>query len=292
MKMKKEELKNGRKTKSMLIPLFLVFVFVAVMVFYTSTLIYRVDVLNSSAVIEDRMKNVSSLVENHLNTAENVMQITADSVHHMLISGSTPARIQEFLVEETENVSEQFGDDYHGIYGYIMSRYMDGLGWEPPADYDPKSRDWYTIAREKDGEAAIVPPYIDAQTGDLVISVCRMLPDRQNIISMDLKLDGIQDMMKELTINGKGYGYIVDENGLFVAHEDKDRKGTYINDTAEGEKLLQTIKNTESGSISVRYEGEKQTLFINRIMNNWYVVTVVGNSELYRVRSASSAMSL
>ena len=125
-----------------LIPVILVFIFVAVMVVNTSRLTYNVAVLNSGSVIEDRIKNVSSLVENHLNTAENVLQITADSVQHMLISGSTPARIHEFLVEESNNVSEQFGENYFGIYGYVMSKYMDGLNWEPPADYDPKTRDW------------------------------------------------------------------------------------------------------------------------------------------------------
>lgn len=274
--------RHGRKKNNMVIPLILVFVFVTVMVVYTSKLIYSVAVLNSKAVIEERLKNTSSMVENHLNTAENVLQITADSVHHMLISGSTPARIQEFLVEETKNVTEQFGENYHGLYGYIMSKYMDGLNWQPPADYDPKSRDWYVVASENDGELAIVPPYIDAQTGSLIISVCRMLPDRQNILSLDVKLDGIQDMMKELTINGKGYGFIMDENGLFVAHTDKSKKGTFVADTNNGEELLRTVKNKGSGSFTLDYEGEKSKVFVNGIMNNWYVVMVVGDNELYQ----------
>ena len=245
----------GRRN-SMVIPLILIFVFVAVMVGYTSKLIYNVAVLNSNAVIEDRIKNASSLVENHLNTAENVLQITADSVHHMLISGSTPARIHEFLVEETENVAEQFGEDYHGIYGYLMSRYMDGLNWKPPAGYDPKSRDWYVVARQSGGDTAIVPPYIDAQTGDLIISVCRMLPDRQNILSLDVKLNGIQALMSELTVNGKGHGFIMDETGLIIAHGDESRRGTRLNDTAEGEALLRAIKDKGTGSFSFPCDGE------------------------------------
>ncbi len=271
----------GRKKHSMFIPLILVFIFVAVMVGYTSKLIYNVAVLNSSAVIEDRIKNVSSLIENHLNTAENVLQITADSVHHMLISGSTPSRIHEFLVEETDNVTEQFGENYHGLYGYIMSKYMDGLNWVPPDDYDPKTRDWYVGARDGDGEVVFVPPYIDAQTGSLIISVCRMLPDRQNILSLDVKLDGIQSLMKELTINGKGYGFVIDESGLIIAHGDERKKGTSITQIPGGTELLSSIKNWETGSFSQMYEGEKSTVFVNRIKNNWYVVMVVSNNELY-----------
>ena len=275
-----------RKKHSMIIPLILVFVFVVVMVVYTSSLMYRVAVSNSNAVIEDRMLNISSMIENHLNTAENVLHVTADSVHHMLISGSTPSRIHEFLVEETNNISEQFDENYSGLYGYIMSKYMDGLNWEPPEGYDPKSRDWYIIAKKGNGDVVFVPPYTDAQTGNMIISVCRMLPDRQNVISLDVQLKGIQSMMKELTLNGKGYGFVVDDTGLIIAHRDEDRIGTNLTKTPEGTDYLNTIRNVGSGSFSYVCDGEKSTVFVNSIMNQWYVVMVVTDSELYEeVRS-------
>ncbi len=271
----------GHKKHSMIIPLILAFAFVVAMVIYTSRLMYSVAVLNSNSVIEDRILNVSKLIENHMNTAENVLQITADSVHHMLISGSTPSRIHEFLVEETDNVTEQFGENYHGLYGVIMSKYMDGLNWEPPEDYDPKTRDWYRIAQESDGDVAIVPPYVDAQTGNIIISVSRMLPDRQNILSLDVQLNGIQALMDELNINGKGYGFVIDENGLFIAHSDESKKGTQIAEIPDGEGLLKAIKDTGSGSFTYSPEGDRNTVFVNSITNNWYVVMVVRNAELY-----------
>lgn len=291
---KKSREENGpeRKKLSLFIPLILVFIFMVVMIVYTSKLVYNVAVLNSNAVIEDRIKNVSSLVDNHLNTAENVLQITADSVHHMLISGSTPARIHEFLVEETNNVTEQFGENYHGLYGYIMSKYMDGLNWVPPEGYDPKTRDWYVVAKENDGEVAIVPPYVDAQTNALIISVCRMLSDRQNIISLDVKLDGIQSLMDELNLNGKGLGFVMDGNGLFIAYRDESKKGTYITDIPEGSELLEKIKRTGAGSFAHSYNGEKCTFFVNAISNDWYVVMVVNDSELYDEVKSQVALTI
>ncbi|MCR5212041.1 MAG: response regulator [Lachnospiraceae bacterium] len=275
-----------RKKHSMVISLVLVFVFVAVMVVYTTWLMYSVAVSNSNTIIEDRMLNISSMVVNHLNTAENVLHVTADSVHHMIISGSTPSRIHEFLVEETNNVSEQFDENYTGLYGYIMSKYMDGLNWEPPKDYDPKSREWYILAKQSDGEVVFVPPYIDAQTGNMIISVCRMLPDRQNVISLDVQLKGIQSMMKELTLNGKGYGFVVDDTGLIIAHRDESKKGTSLKAAEGGEEYLKAIKETGSGSFSYTCDGDKSTVFVNSIKNNWYVVMVVDDHELYEeVRS-------
>ena len=271
----------GRKKHGMLIPLILVFVFIAVMAIYTSRLMKNAAVSNSNAVIEDRVLNVSSMINNHLNTAENILHVTADSVYHMLVSGSTSARIHEFLVEETTNVEQQFNENFTGLYGVIMARYMDGLNWEPPEGWDPTTRDWYIIAKESDGKVAFVPPYVDAQTGNVIISVCRMLPDRQNIISLDVQLQGIQDMMKELTVNGKGYGFVVDGDGFIVAHGDENIKGTNITDTPEGTQLFERIKEAGNGSFTYTYNGEECTVFANGITNDWHVVMVVGNTEMY-----------
>ena len=272
----------GRKKHSMVIPLILVFVFVVAMVFYTSKLMYNVAVSNSSVVIEDRLLNVSSLIENHLNTAENILHVSADSVQHMMISGSTAARVHEFLVQETNNVSEQFDENYTGLYGYIMSRYMDGLNWEPPEGYDPKARDWYIDAMAGDGEVVFIPPYVDAQTGNVIISVSRMLPDRQNVISLDVQLMGVQAMMNDLTINGKGYGFVVDGTGYIIAHQDETKKGTNIKDTEDGEEFLRAVKEAGSASFSYVCDGEASKVFVNSIMNDWYVVMVISENELYK----------
>ena len=283
--------KMGHKKHGMLIPLILVFVFIAVMAIYTSKLMKNAAMSNSNAVIEDRVLNVSSMINNHLNTAENILHVTADSVYHMLVSGSTSARIHEFLVEETTNVEQQFDENFTGLYGVIMARYMDGLNWEPPEGWDPTTRDWYIIAKESDGKVAFVPPYVDAQTGNVIISVCRMLPDRQNIISLDVQLKGIQDMMKELNVNGKGYGFVLNEDGFVIAHGDESIKGTNITDTPEGEQFFKKIKEVGSGGFTYTYNGEESTVFVNTITNDWHVVMLVGDTEMYEETRSQIAIN-
>ncbi|MBR1642820.1 MAG: response regulator [Butyrivibrio sp.] len=270
-----------RKKNNMLIPLVFVFVFMTVMVVYVSSLMYKVAVSNSYAVMEDRILTVSSMINNHLNTAENVLHVAGDSVHHMLISGTTSARIHEFLVKETTNVAEQFDENYTGIYGFIMGKYIDGLNWVPPKGYDPKSRDWYIVAKEAGGEVAFSPPYIDAQTGNMIISACRTLPDKQSVIALDVQLRGIQSMMSELRVNGKGYGFVVDDDGLIVAHEDETKKGINIADIEGGPELFDAIKETGSGSFSFKFGKEKSTVYVNTLTRNWYVAMVVSDRELY-----------
>ncbi len=283
----KERIKiRERRKTGMIIPMIFLFIFMTVMVIYTTRLMYNVAVSNSNAVMEDRILTVSAMINNHLNTAENVLHVAGDSVHHMLISGTTSARIHEFLVDETNNVTEQFDENYTGIYGHIMGKYIDGLNWVPPEGYDPKSRDWFIEAMSADGSVVFTMPYIDAQTGNLIVSVCRMLPDRQSVIALDVQLKGIQSMMSELTLNGKGYGFVISSDGMFIAHRDESKKGTNICDTEGGSKFLDAIKEADSGSFPYTWEGEPSTVYVNRIANDWNTVLVVSDHDLYsEVRS-------
>ena len=292
---KKRNYENGegrRKINVMMIPLILIFAFVVFIMIYTSRLMYSVAVSNSNAVIEDRIFNISSMIENHLNTAENVLHVSADSIQHMLDSGSKPSRIHEFIVDETNNVSQQFDENYTGFYGYIMNRFMDGLNWEPPEGYDPMSRDWYRIARKNNGKVAFVPPYIDAQTGKMIISVCRMLDDRQNVVSLDVRLERIQSMMQGLTLNGKGYGFVVDETGFVIAHKDEEKIGTNITDSDKGIEYLHDIMYSDSGNFSYTFDGEESTVYVNPIMNHWYVVMVVTDKEKFADFSNQLAVNI
>ena len=88
-------------------------------------------------------------------------------------------------------------------------------------------------------------------------------------------------MADELTLNGKGYGFVIDEKGLFIAHSDKKKTGTYILNEEGGKDYLNAIKSVGSGSFPYVCDGEKSTVFVNSIMNNWFVVMVVSDSELH-----------
>ncbi len=278
--------KYSHRKNGMIIPMIFLFIFMTVMVTYTSNLMYNVAVSNSNAVMEDRILTVSAMINNHLNTAENVLHVAGDSVHHMLISGTTSARIHEFLVDETNNVAEQFDENYTGIYGYIMGKYLDGLNWVPPKDYDPKTRDWFMEAMEADGKVIFTMPYIDAQTGNLIVSACRMLPDRQSVIALDVQLKGIQTMMRELTLNGKGYGFVVSDDGMIVAHRDESKKGTNICDVEGGQDFLAAIREADSGSFTYTWDNEQNTVYVNKIANDWNTVLIVSDHDLYaEVRS-------
>ena len=276
---------SGQKPDSrqarLILPMLLILVSMIVMLLYTSRLFYRVTVSNIREVGEDRIAGVAAELENYLYTTKSVLWVTADTVDYMARGGSTSEQILRYITEETQNQAAQFDENYTGIYGYIQGKYLDGVGWDPPKGYDPTKRDWYRDALAANGETVIVAPYVDAQTNAVIISISRMLPNGTDVLSMDVTLHRIQDMIGGLQIKEKGYGFVVDQTGVIVAHSDESKKGSYLNETASQRAFMEKIREVGTGDFTIDLDGNSSTVFVSRIMDQWYVVLAVSDRELY-----------
>jgi signal transduction histidine kinase/FixJ family two-component response regulator/HPt (histidine-containing phosphotransfer) domain-containing protein len=272
---------TGRRRNNLIIPLLLILCLMILMVLYTSRVINEVTISNLHEVGEDRISSVEAELVNYLDSNKSVVRVTADTVDHMVRKGRSSEEILNYIQEETKILAEQFNEDYTGLYGYIQGRYLDGLAWVPPEGYDPVQRMWYTSAVEAGGEIIIVPPYVDAQTGDIVISICRQLTDRNDVLSLDMTMNSIQDMTKGLQIRGQGYGFIIDGDGLIVAHPDESRKGQKLDETEEQKQFMDRVRETQDGYFEMEIEGKTSTVFVKPVMDQWYVIIAISNDELF-----------
>ena len=277
-----EQQDTAKKSRvSLLIPVIIIFLLMVGMVTYTSRAIQRVSVANIQEVGEDKIAGVAAELENYLEMTKSVLWVTADTVDHMSKSGASSDEILDYITEETEKQEKQFDENYTGIYGYVNGDYLDGAGWTPPDGYDPTERDWYKSALKAEGETTIVSPYVDAQTNGVIISISRMLSNGKDVLSLDVTMNHIQDIVADLNIKDKGYGYIINQDGMIIAHPDESKKGTLITDTLEGSSFFNTVQTTLNGSFQIRSDEKDYTVFVHEIMEQWYVVIVVGNRELY-----------
>lgn len=277
-------LPQGKATKSrvsMLVPVIIIFILMVCMVIYTTKTIQRVTVSNIHEVGEDRISGVASELENYLEMTKSTLWVTADTVDHMSKNGETTDEILQYITEESESQERHFDENYTGIYGYVMGEYLDGVGWTPPEDYDPVKRDWYQAAIKAGGECAIVSPYVDAQTKAVIISISRMLSNGKDVLSLDVTMNHIQDMVSELQIKDMGYGFVVNQEGLVIAHSDDSKKGTVMSRTKADRVFLKNIVDVKDGNFEAEVGGEDCTVFVRRIMDQWYAVIVVGSRELY-----------
>lgn len=219
--------------------------------------------------------------ERYLSRALDIIQITSMEIEYLLQKDAGSDVILAFLENESDYYMNFVDADFTGVYGWIGGEYLDGIGWVPEADYVPTERVWYTDAVRAGGDPVMISPYLDAQTGTIMISLSRMLYDNESVISLDISLETLQRLTERINLNGHGYGFIVDRDGFVVAHSDSAEKGKEYGEDADKKELISKVVASGGASFDMEIAGEKITVFSDRILNDWYVVMVVDNKGLY-----------
>ena len=266
---------------------FTVFITLALMVFavvYNTRMLYKSSVTGVYEDGEDKVKMFATDLENYLTLSGTTLRVAADTVNLMDEAGTSSDVIEHYIIDQTGNVSKQFDENFTGLYAYVNGEYLDGLEWVPPEGYDPKERDWYKAAVDANGEVVIVSPYVDAQTGSVVITFAKCISGKEengyNVVALDVIVNHIQEVTAGIDVAGRGYGMVVNEDGFIVAHNDESFNGQYLQDFY-GKELLNEIVKTKEGIIRYEMDDDSCTLFVCPIMEQWYAVVVVDNSELF-----------
>ena len=234
---------------------------------------------------DDRVDMMSKDLDNYLTMALTTLRVSADTIDLMEKNGASSQEIYRYLLNQTARQKEQFDENYIGIYGYINGEYMSGVGWVPPEDFDPESRDWYKVALEDPGEVVIVSPYVDALTGLVIVTFTKCISEDEetgkgNVVALDVIVNHINDVVYSADIDGMGYAMVVNEDGFIVSHHEKEYAGRYISDVY-GQGVMSEIIETNDGYFSADIEGESCTLFVQPIMDQWYAVIVAPDKELF-----------
>lgn len=144
-----------------------------------------------------------------------------------------------------------------------------------PAGYDPRKRDWYKQAVEKNGEPYITPPYQDLSTGKIVVSIVMELKDGAGVVGFDLSLENLSELAKSFKIGSEGYAYILDQTGNVLVHP------TLENGTEAKGSQFDPLFSQENGTFSNQEGGTAtQTIFATNKLTGWKLAGVLPASEL------------
>ncbi len=268
--------------KTLLVTLTATFVLMALLVAYTTRLMYESSSKHINEIGNDKAAAITAELENYLETARSVLWVAADTVDHMVANGATYEEIVDYITRESTNTASQFDESYTGIYGYINGRYVDGVGWTPPEDYDPTVRDWYKEAVAAGGQPLVVNPYVDAQTGNVIISVCKALTDTNNVLGLDLTLTDVQKTVEGIQIDGNGYGFVLNYDGTVVAHHDSSEKGKNYSEDPDKKEIYEKIMSVDKGSFEMVIDGKICTVFVDSVHDQWHLAIVVEKSALMK----------
>jgi response regulator RpfG family c-di-GMP phosphodiesterase len=285
-KVKKEFNRNEKAWRQYIVTLVVTLVALVAIVGYSFGSFYAIARKDAVVIGEKSVSEESEKLNNFLLKGMDVVQVTGLTVDYMLHNGSTSAEIEQYLLKESDDYTEQIDANFTGIYGLFNGDYIDGIGWVPNEDYVPQERPWYITALEGGGDPVIVSPYLDAQTNSIMISVSQLLSDGESVVSLDIVMDEMQEFAEEIKLNGNGYGFIINNQGLVVAHSDETQKGkNYLEDEeltgSEMQGLIRQILAADGHTFDAKLNGDRCIVFSKVVQNDWYVVMIINNNKLF-----------
>ncbi|NYS61187.1 methyl-accepting chemotaxis protein [Vreelandella salicampi] len=93
-------------------------------------------------------------------------------------------------------------------------------GWQPPSNFDPRERPWYKAAVSK-RDTIITAPYVDAQTGDLVVTFARPYyadGELTAVIGADITINEVVEIVANIAPTDSSFAFLTTADGTLVAH--------------------------------------------------------------------------
>lgn len=253
----------------------------AVMVMYNFVSFSKSMKSDMELIGENSLLAEINQINTYLGQGSNTLRVSAATVEYMLQQNMSSKEIEDYLKHQTKEYQNKIDKNFTGIYGYINGEYIDGSEWIPDEDYIPTEREWYTKALEANGEVVLISPYLDAMTHEVVVSVCVLLNDGKSVLSIDIVLNTIQEITENINLSDVGYGFIVDENSMVIAHKNAEEIGkNYFTDNAEMQQLLSQSGQNKSFSMSI--SGESNYVFTGKTSDNWTVAMIVSSDKLFQ----------
>jgi len=97
-------------------------------------------------------------------------------------------------------------------------------GWIPDDDWDNTQRSWFTDAKKAQGKIAFSEPYVDSETGDVIITLSMAVFDSEGtdigVSADDVAVNVMKDIINAMRDFPGQEMYIINSGGLFITHED------------------------------------------------------------------------
>jgi methyl-accepting chemotaxis protein len=177
--------------------------------------------------------------------------------------------------------------------------YSAGLGKLVLADYDPRSRDWYSEAKQK-GHTIITPMYKDAMTNNLLVSIAEpfyMNGELQGVLLADIELTVLEDIVRESAF-ANATTALYDGQGTAIASTETiaNPGKSKLADTPELAELQRNMLSQEQGILHLSINGKEKINYYGDIKLgdgvNWHLLVTIDESAHYALIAESLQASL
>ncbi len=280
---RKARILNKTTLQSIAISALIIIFFVGVIVGYYRMLYSetREQIIMSGQI---KAQESAEKINRYLSTGVDTMKLAGYTFDNMIRDGADYDEINTFLINQStaiENITSGYSP---GLYAYINDTYMDGTDWVPEEGWVATERPWYIAARASIGRVAIVDPYVDAQTGSVMITLSKTLCDARSVAAMDFYLDYLQQMIEDLSADRNIMEILLDRNYNVIAHADKSEFGKNYLSGADsfGNAMVAALRASDEDYFSFRYGKEDFIVYKTVVADDWHCLSVVNATESFK----------
>lgn len=227
----------------------------------------------------------ADLLNNYLGVNIDTVKLTGYALDEMISGGKTDSEIQAYLIDQSTAIKTAINENSTGIYGYINGRFFSGTGWIPPEGYDATARPWYTEPISRPGEMTLLDPYVDVQSGNVMLAVGKSLCDGVSVVSVDVSLDRIQTITENATmLENADTEMILNDTGTVVAHSVRSEIGkNYSSETDTlGAEVFSKLNMTGNRCFEVVYGNDNYIVYAAQIQDGWHCISVMDATDVFR----------
>ncbi len=169
--------------------------------------------------------------------------------------------------------------------GLEEGKLIQGADGDLPPGFDPRTRGWYKQAKEQN-KVIFTDAYMDVGTKKFVITVANPLKNSagafRGVVGIDVALDILSERIKDVNLKGKGYGFIVDQKGVVLAHPDAKQTSTNINEVPALKPFVAEILAKDSGMQKYEFNGQSKIMVYSKMPSTgWVLAITVDEAEVY-----------
>lgn len=149
--------------------------------------------------------------------------------------------------------------------GTAQNELIDSTYWVPDGNYVCAERDWYKAAVNTD-DIIVTNPYIDAQTGCLVMTISKRIMNGnqlEGVLAFDFTINALSNIIKNSKNSSGAYAFVLNPDNTVLMHTDK--KFAPVNENfvsltevagKQYEKLTESIASQSSDMVKIKdYKG-------------------------------------
>ena len=275
---------------------FLVLLAFALMAFSSYLFVSRTENNHLKRNAQNAILFTESNIRSDMQEIETLLDVVAETIVTIITRGENSEAVNHYILFVNDYVKAASGKHLHGATGIFGVFDVFGgqmlLGyesWTPPAHYSQTVRPWYTGAVLAAGEISITEPYINEYSHQNTITLSRRIFDHNRralgIICLNIELDRIAQLVVSTQFVEGGYGFLLSENYMIIAHPDPEKVGMSFSDV---KSEIPAFKDElqEKGKISEvvarDYRGIRTTVFMERLQNGWYMGIVTPRDSYLR----------